>query len=100
MFSVRPGITGLAQIQEIDMSTPDLLAKTDGRRIGFEFKFGDAPKLTKAMAVAVSDLKLEELIVVKPAGRDYAMAQGIQAMSLPSALSFCQSLRADRPERS
>lgn len=29
VFSVRPGITGLAQIKNIDMSTPALLAKTD-----------------------------------------------------------------------
>ena len=29
VFDVRPGITGLAQIQGIDMSTPELLAKTD-----------------------------------------------------------------------
>ena len=29
IFSVRPGITGLAQISGIDMSTPELLAKTD-----------------------------------------------------------------------
>jgi O-antigen biosynthesis protein WbqP len=29
VYSVRPGITGLAQITGIDMSTPDLLAKTD-----------------------------------------------------------------------
>jgi O-antigen biosynthesis protein WbqP len=29
VFAVRPGITGLAQIQGIDMSTPVLLAKTD-----------------------------------------------------------------------
>jgi lipopolysaccharide/colanic/teichoic acid biosynthesis glycosyltransferase len=29
VYSVRPGITGLAQIQNIDMSTPDKLAKTD-----------------------------------------------------------------------
>jgi len=29
VFSVRPGITGFAQIKQIDMSTPDLLAKTD-----------------------------------------------------------------------
>lgn len=33
VFMVRPGITGLAQIQGIDMSTPQLLAKTDARMI-------------------------------------------------------------------
>lgn len=33
IFNVRPGITGLAQISEIDMSTPDLLAETDERMI-------------------------------------------------------------------
>lgn len=33
VYSVRPGITGLAQVNEIDMSTPDLLAETDAKMI-------------------------------------------------------------------
>jgi O-antigen biosynthesis protein WbqP len=33
VFAVRPGITGLAQIQGIDMSTPEKLAETDARMI-------------------------------------------------------------------
>jgi O-antigen biosynthesis protein WbqP len=33
VYKVRPGITGLAQINNIDMSTPELLAKTDGEMI-------------------------------------------------------------------
>lgn len=33
VFSARPGITGLAQIQGIDMSTPDLLARTDAQML-------------------------------------------------------------------
>ena len=33
VFDVRPGITGLAQINEIDMSTPERLAKTDAEMI-------------------------------------------------------------------
>ena len=33
VYNVRPGITGLAQVNEIDMSTPALLAKTDREMI-------------------------------------------------------------------
>jgi len=33
VFEVRPGITGLAQVSEIDMSTPALLAETDQKMI-------------------------------------------------------------------
>lgn len=33
VFAVRPGITGLSQINEIDMSTPELLAESDARMI-------------------------------------------------------------------
>jgi len=33
VFSVRPGVTGLAQINKIDMSTPILLASTDNDMI-------------------------------------------------------------------
>jgi len=33
VFTVRPGITGLAQVNEIDMSTPEFLAVTDEQMI-------------------------------------------------------------------
>ena len=33
VYELRPGITGLAQIQKIDMSTPQLLAETDAKMI-------------------------------------------------------------------
>lgn len=33
VFEVRPGITGLAQVNEVDMSTPELLAETDQKMI-------------------------------------------------------------------
>jgi O-antigen biosynthesis protein WbqP len=33
VYSVRPGITGLSQIQKIDMSTPEFLAVTDQKMI-------------------------------------------------------------------
>ena len=34
VFSLRPGITGPAQVQNIDMSTPKLLAETDQEMVG------------------------------------------------------------------
>lgn len=34
VFNARPGITGLAQINGIDMSTPEVLAETDARMLG------------------------------------------------------------------
>lgn len=33
VFDVRPGITGLAQVRGIDMSTPSLLAETDAQML-------------------------------------------------------------------
>ncbi len=33
VFEARPGITGLAQVNDIDMSTPELLAETDARML-------------------------------------------------------------------
>ena len=44
VYAIRPGITGLAQINKIDMSTPKLLAETDARMISlfniyFYFKY-------------------------------------------------------------
>lgn len=33
VYALRPGITGLAQIHKIDMSTPQLLAETDAKMI-------------------------------------------------------------------
>tara|TARA_R110001632_G_scaffold60284_3_gene146344 strand:+ start:12930 stop:13514 length:585 start_codon:yes stop_codon:yes gene_type:complete len=44
VFAVRPGVTGLAQVNNIDMSTPKLLAQTDARMIatfslGHYFKY-------------------------------------------------------------
>ncbi|OCW96314.1 sugar transferase [Alishewanella sp. HH-ZS] len=33
IYNARPGITGLAQVNEIDMSTPELLAQTDAKML-------------------------------------------------------------------
>jgi uncharacterized protein len=47
----------------------DLLVTRGGRRYGFEFKYADAPKWTRSMQAAVTDLRLEKVFVITP-GRD------------------------------
>ncbi|MFN3408219.1 MAG: ATP-binding protein [Limisphaerales bacterium] len=44
----------------------DLLIIKDGRRLGFEFKFADSPRLTPACRMALDCLKLDQLTLVYP----------------------------------
>jgi len=44
----------------------DLLMLKHGRRIGVEIKRTDAPRLTPSMRIAMTDLKLERLLVIYP----------------------------------
>ena len=68
----------------------DLFVQPRGRRVGFEFKAADAPRMTKSLHIACEDLKLDELIVVKPRGRDYPLADNVRCVSMESALDFCR----------
>lgn len=60
----------------------DLLIVKDGVRRGFEFKFHDAPGLTKSMRIAYEDLKLDCLTVLHPGSGTYELADGITAIGL------------------
>ena len=58
----------------------DLLMIKDGKRIGIEFKLGDAPKLTPSMKTALSDLRLEMLYVIYPGTRRYTITDKVEAI--------------------
>jgi predicted AAA+ superfamily ATPase len=60
----------------------DLLLFQRGRRIGVECKRVDAPVLTPSMRVALADLKLDELRVVYPGEKRYALAEKVEAVPL------------------
>jgi predicted AAA+ superfamily ATPase len=68
------GIHGQAEL--------DLLVLQRGRRLGFEFKFADAPDLTRSMQTALRDLRLDALTVVYPGDREYTLAPGISVTPL------------------
>jgi uncharacterized protein len=64
----------------------DLLILQNGRKVGFEFKYSDAPRTTKSMHSAVESLQLERLIVVHPGEACYPLTEKIQVQSLSVTL--------------
>ncbi|MBI4430574.1 MAG: ATP-binding protein [Candidatus Omnitrophica bacterium] len=60
----------------------DLLVLRGGKRWGFEFKFSDAPTLTKSMKIAKRDLALEHLWVIYPGNVKYALDEKIDCVGL------------------
>ncbi len=60
----------------------DLLIFKDGKRIGFEFKYTDAPNITKSMYIALEDLKLDQLIVIYPGKETFPLSEKITAQGL------------------
>jgi hypothetical protein len=60
----------------------DLLVFVRGRRIGFEMKYADAPRMSKSMAIAVQDLKLDRLFVVYPGDVSYPIRPGVEAVAM------------------
>jgi hypothetical protein len=65
-------------------SEVDLLMVKNGRRIAVEVKRADAPALTRSMQIARHDLKLDELWVIYPGTRTYALSDFVTAKPLQS----------------
>lgn len=59
----------------------DLLATYDGRRLGFEAKYSDAPSLSRSMRIAMEELRLDSLHVVYPGSKSYRMGAGVEALA-------------------
>jgi predicted AAA+ superfamily ATPase len=60
----------------------DLLVFEKTRRIGYEFKFADTPKLTKSLQIAMADLSVDHLFLVTPKGQKYSLAPRVTAIGL------------------
>jgi uncharacterized protein len=60
----------------------DLLFMHQGRRLGFEFKFNEAPTVTASMKHAKADLELDHLWVVHPGAHAFPMDENITAIPL------------------
>jgi uncharacterized protein len=60
----------------------DLLLFRGGKRWGVEFKYADAPRVSKSMRVALQELKLERLWVLYPGEKDYALDPQIEVVGM------------------
>lgn len=60
----------------------DLLFMYRGNRLGFEFKFNEAPTVTASMKHAKSDLKLAHLWVIHAGAHEFPMEEDITAAPL------------------
>ncbi|HKQ70125.1 MAG TPA: ATP-binding protein [Polyangiaceae bacterium] len=58
----------------------DILVQAGSRPIGIEVKWGDAPRMTKSMHVALADLGLRRLFVVYPGPKRYTLQKGVEAL--------------------
>lgn len=64
----------------------DLLIFKNGKKIGFEFKFADAPKLTSSMKISMELLNLDFLSVIFPGKGRFFLSQNIEAIGLEEYL--------------
>lgn len=61
-------------------------------RLGFEFKRTAAPAMTRSMATALKDLRLERLDVVYPGEETYPLEPGVRALGMGRLLEDLKPL--------
>jgi len=58
------------------------LVFVNGHRIGFEFKYADAPEVTRSLQVAKEDLGLRHVFVVYPGPKSYPLNEWAEAVGI------------------
>ncbi len=64
----------------------DLLIYEKGGFKAFEFKYADAPKMTRSMQIALKDLKLQRIDVIYPGEIDYQLSEQVYVHGLKNYL--------------
>ncbi len=60
----------------------DLLVQSPKQAVGFEFKYQDAPKMTKSLYSALESLEVEKIYVVYPGQRTYLLHEQVTVIPL------------------
>jgi predicted AAA+ superfamily ATPase len=64
----------------------DLLLFENGKRVGYEFKYSEKPKVSRSMRIAMDDLRLDALRIVCPSDVSVELGNGIQVVGLQALL--------------
>lgn len=70
----------------------DLLFTRSGRNYGVEVKLADAPRTTRSMRVAISDLQLQHLWIVYPGDETYFLDERITVLPVSRVPEFATGL--------
>ena len=70
----------------------DLLFTRSGRNYGVEVKLADAPRTTKSMRVAITDLQLQHLWIVSPGNETYSLDDRITVLPVSRVPEFATGL--------
>lgn len=68
----------------------DLLIVQNGKKYGFEFKYQDAPNMTRSMHMALQDLELDKLTVIYPGHVSYPLHEKVRVVGL---MEYLQQVR-------
>ena len=71
----------------------DLLVVVEGRRIGFEVKFNEAPTITRSMHDVVETVRLDHLFVVCPTTHEYPASERISVLPATRVVDLPQRIR-------
>jgi uncharacterized protein len=74
----------------------DLLVFLRGRPIGVEFKYADAPRMTKSLHIALDDLRLDQAFIVHPGDSAYKVHERVEVLPLTETVARLQRLEARR----
>lgn len=66
----------------------DLFWQHGGKNWGAEFKFADAPRLTKSMKIVLKDFSLEHLWIIYPGTEIYRLAERITVLPIKSVPDY------------
>lgn len=60
----------------------DLMILVGSRRMGFEIKHTDTPRITRSLQIAREDLKIDDTLIVYPGKERFPLERGIEAAGL------------------